>query len=218
LNRTLFCKVAFCLPIKKLFTYALPANLHLEPGQRVEAPFGPRKLTGVVTEISEVSEFKELKTITRVIDEIPLLTPALLEFTRWISEYYLCSWGEVLPLAFPPSGNLKKEFKIKLGNQETLKKVIKELKPVQIKSATCLELIIKKNQIDRSFLIKAGLSLTVLKKALELKALIQEEDSFLDELNVTEPPQAWPELYPRQKQAVEEITACFFFWKNRSLS
>ena len=35
------------------FTYRVPEGMALSPGQRVAVPFGPRRLEGVVTELTE---------------------------------------------------------------------------------------------------------------------------------------------------------------------
>jgi len=43
-----FVEVVFNLPVKKSFTYALPAGSTAAVGFRVSAPFGARKLAGLV--------------------------------------------------------------------------------------------------------------------------------------------------------------------------
>src|SRR5262249_29007084 len=43
----------------------------------------------------------DLKELVEILDETPLLTPALLQLTHWIAEYYLCPWGQVLKAAVP---------------------------------------------------------------------------------------------------------------------
>ena len=46
----LYCDVSLPVPLDQPFTYSLPETLRhrVKPGCRVLAPFGPRKLTGVV--------------------------------------------------------------------------------------------------------------------------------------------------------------------------
>jgi primosomal protein N' (replication factor Y) len=39
--------------------------------------------------------------LLEVLDDTPLLTPELLRLTRWVAEYYMCSWGQVLKAAVP---------------------------------------------------------------------------------------------------------------------
>jgi len=47
------------------------------------------------------STVADLKELAEILDETPLLTPTMLQLTRWIAEYYLCSWGQVLKAAVP---------------------------------------------------------------------------------------------------------------------
>src|SRR5690606_15414361 len=35
------------------------------------------------------------------LDREPLLSPSMLDLTKWISDYYLCSWGQVLDSVIP---------------------------------------------------------------------------------------------------------------------
>src|SRR5262249_26981052 len=46
-------------------------------------------------------EGRALKSLERVLDEEALLTPTLLRLTRWLAEYYLCGWGQVLHAVVP---------------------------------------------------------------------------------------------------------------------
>jgi primosomal protein N' (replication factor Y) len=76
----------------------------LEQGRRVRVPFGRsnRKVVGycVALETKNVDP-KRLKTVVDVIDSSSLLSPAMLRLTRWMADYYLCSWGEVLEAVVP---------------------------------------------------------------------------------------------------------------------
>jgi primosomal protein N' (replication factor Y) len=76
----------------------------LEQGRRVRVPFGRsnRKVVGycVALETKNVDP-KRLKTVVDVIDSSSLLTPAMLRLTRWMADYYLSSWGEVLEAVVP---------------------------------------------------------------------------------------------------------------------
>ena len=50
-----FCDVSLPVPMDQAFTYSLPLTLQhrVKAGCRVLAPFGPRKLTGVVLELHD---------------------------------------------------------------------------------------------------------------------------------------------------------------------
>ena len=36
-----------------------------------------------------------------MLDPQPLLSPAMLRLTRWMADYYLCPWGQVLEAVVP---------------------------------------------------------------------------------------------------------------------
>ncbi len=93
-------------PIDKAFSYLIPDHLReeIQPGQRVRVPFGrgDRHTTGFCVDVGPVPQTdRELKWVQSVIDELPLITPSMLDLTRWIADRYLCSWGQVLDSVVP---------------------------------------------------------------------------------------------------------------------
>jgi primosomal protein N' (replication factor Y) len=97
--------VVLPVPLDNSFTYLVPAELEEEArvGCRVLVPFGKRRLTGLIVGYVEgEDEPYDLKPIHDVLDEVPSLTPEMLRLTRWISDYYLCGWGEAVRAALPP--------------------------------------------------------------------------------------------------------------------
>src|SRR5262249_10868791 len=44
---------------------------------------------------------RPVKELRRVLDDEALLTPDLLRLTRWMADYYLCGWGQVLNAVVP---------------------------------------------------------------------------------------------------------------------
>jgi primosomal protein N' (replication factor Y) len=101
-------EVAVPLPLHDGFTYAAPEALaeRVALGARVEVPFGRRNLVGYVVGFPESTAVAKVKEIERLVDDPPLLTPALLELGRWIAAYYACSLGEALRAVLP--GNLSR--------------------------------------------------------------------------------------------------------------
>ncbi len=85
------------------FSYRVPASLAaaVVPGARVLVPFGRRRLSGVLVEVTVGENARATREIEHVLDQIPAFTPALLKFTRWVADYYLCPWGDVLKAALP---------------------------------------------------------------------------------------------------------------------
>jgi primosomal protein N' (replication factor Y) len=57
-------------------------------------------LTGTVVETGS-TEMEDVKPVIEVLDESPTFSAQLLELTRRVADYYLCSWGEVLQAAMP---------------------------------------------------------------------------------------------------------------------
>lgn len=98
--------VAVPLPIDQFFTYRVPETLidQARPGVRVVVPFGPRTVTGMVVEEGSDEDEHEpdkLKAVVDILDAEPAFSEEMLRLTRWISQYYVCSWGEVIKAALP---------------------------------------------------------------------------------------------------------------------
>ena len=112
-------QVAVPVPARKLFTYLVPASLReeVEPGKRVEIPFGWRVLTGLVVEPSEERVGLQLKQIRKCLDLKPILSPSLLKLAQWISRYYLSPPGETFRAMLPPGLLAASENRVALTAQ-----------------------------------------------------------------------------------------------------
>jgi len=89
----------------QLYTYSVPAALQdlARAGRQVLVPLGRRKMTGIITgpaEIRDAGAFS-VKPILDILDPEPLFSPELLDLTKWISDYYMAPWGEVMRAALP---------------------------------------------------------------------------------------------------------------------
>jgi len=107
-----YAEVVFNLPLDGTFSYKVPEHLKdcLEIGSRVFAPFGTRRLTGYLVAWSESCDPAiKLRAIDDAFDEAPALSLEILKFTRWMSEYYQCSWGEAIASALPSGLEEKRE-------------------------------------------------------------------------------------------------------------
>ncbi|HSE36703.1 MAG TPA: primosomal protein N', partial [Blastocatellia bacterium] len=103
----MFAEVAVPVYIRQTFTYRLPGGMasHAQLGCRVLVPFGKKFLTGFIVDLheslqSEVDEI-DIKDVEELVDESPIITPEILELTRWVSDYYFAPWGECLRAALP---------------------------------------------------------------------------------------------------------------------
>ncbi len=89
------------------FDYLVPVELQdsISPGQRVRVPLGKsnRLVTGYSVAVGPADPKTpwKLKPIDSVIDQQPLLSSNMLELTRWMAEYYVAGWGQVLEAVVP---------------------------------------------------------------------------------------------------------------------
>jgi len=99
----LLAQVAVPLPIPTVFSYLIPEPLLAKtiPGVRVTVPFRNTEITGYLVGTESVSSEKKLKTILAILDDQPVLSPAMLQLTKWVGEYYGSSWGEAIENALP---------------------------------------------------------------------------------------------------------------------
>ena len=89
----MIARVSLEIALRKEFDYSIPAELadQVDVGSRVQVPFGPRKILGVVTAVAEESGHAQLKPILKVIGAQTLVTAKVLKLARWIGEYYCCA-------------------------------------------------------------------------------------------------------------------------------
>jgi primosomal protein N' (replication factor Y) (superfamily II helicase) len=101
----LFADIVFDRPLDHAFSYAVPESLRdrIAVGKRVECPFGrgDKKIPGFCVGVSEHQPDRAVKAIATVLDDEVLLDDQLLKLTRWMADYYLCGWGQVLHAIVP---------------------------------------------------------------------------------------------------------------------
>ena len=104
-----FAGVVLNRPLDQVLTYRIPAQLvgKISPGQRVRVPLGRGNQSTVAYCVSledgppEGFDPARIKDILEPIDAAPLIDGPILELTRWIARYYLCSWGQALDAVVP---------------------------------------------------------------------------------------------------------------------
>jgi primosomal protein N' (replication factor Y) len=89
----MIARVSLEIALRREFDYAIPPELagKVDVGSRVQVPFGPRKVLGVVTAVAEESARTKLKPILKIIGAQTLVTPKVLKLARWIADYYCCA-------------------------------------------------------------------------------------------------------------------------------
>ncbi len=105
-----YCDVALPVPVDRLFTYEIPLTLRhqVRSGCRVWAPFGSRKLTGVVARTHDEPSAQDPREIFTLLDDEPVLDADLLRLAQWIAEYYCAPIGEVLKGMLPLGGEVRR--------------------------------------------------------------------------------------------------------------
>src|SRR5512139_2776739 len=105
LSAPLFVEVAVPLPIDHPFTYRVPAGEEprAQVGVRVLVPFGRRRITGLVTAITDASalEGREARDLLAFLDEAPYVSARHLEFLAAAARECLAPMGEMLRAALP---------------------------------------------------------------------------------------------------------------------
>src|SRR5262245_50827716 len=101
----LYAEVVFDRPLDHAFSYAVGPELvgQIAVGKRVRVPFGrgDRSTVGYCVGLTDVPPGRAVKEVLAVLDEESLLTDNLLRLTRWMADYYLCGWGQVLNAVVP---------------------------------------------------------------------------------------------------------------------
>jgi primosomal protein N' (replication factor Y) len=105
-----YCEVALPVPLRSVFTYAVPEALDGEElvGRRVLVPFRNRPMVGVVLAVTtQAPDVKRVRQIVEVLDSVPALPAKLIELGHWISRYYLAPVGEAFRATLPPEIELR---------------------------------------------------------------------------------------------------------------
>ena len=101
----LFADIVFDRPLDHAYTYTVPDHLagRIGVGKRVEAPFGKgdRGTPGFCVRVTDRPPTREVKAVARVLDDDALVDDHLMKLTRWMADYYLCGWGQVLHAVVP---------------------------------------------------------------------------------------------------------------------
>ena len=99
----MIARVTLEIALRKEFDYLIPPGLEgkVAVGTRVQVPFGPRKILGVVTALAEESAHARLRPILKIISTPALVTPNVLALARWISGYYCCPLEIALKSVLP---------------------------------------------------------------------------------------------------------------------
>jgi primosomal protein N' (replication factor Y) len=101
----IYVEVAVNLPpVRGTFDYHLPPQLRQSvlPGHLVTAPFGHRKVQGIVIRRKQKPSVPETRPIDELLDPEPVMSIQQIELADWIASYYHAPLIESLNLMIPP--------------------------------------------------------------------------------------------------------------------
>lgn len=196
-NLELVADIVFDRPLRKAFSYKIPPDLGdlISMGKRVKVPLGKgnKPAIGFCVEIKNIPSDPKLKTITSILDDEPLVSPHLLEFTKWIADYYLCGWGQVLQAIVPAwvrsGASGPKISMIDLSEKFQLTSATKKFSRLQM-------LVFDQLKLQRPISIKelcakSGCNPSVVNRLIEtewlVKYIIEENQSFPVEFDTITP-------------------------------
>ena len=107
-----WAEIILPLALPNVYTYAVPVHLleKAQPGCRTEVVFGKnKKYAGVIKRVITEEPPYKTKSLINILDDAPLLYPQQLKLWQWISEYYMCTEGEVMAAALPANFKLSSE-------------------------------------------------------------------------------------------------------------
>lgn len=100
----MFAEIILPLPLYGTYTYLVPDEIEsdIQVGSRVLVQFGRKKFyTGIVERVHNEAPDYDVKPLMSQLDPHPVVRYPQLKLWNWISEYYLCSLGEVYKAAIP---------------------------------------------------------------------------------------------------------------------
>ena len=88
--------------IDKPYSYLVPENMNLLPGQRVLLPFGRanKRTEGIVLSVEPGLE-ENLKTVENCMDEEPILTGEQLRLAAFLRDRYFCTFYDAVHAILP---------------------------------------------------------------------------------------------------------------------
>jgi primosomal protein N' (replication factor Y) len=115
-----WAEIILPLALPTTYTYSIPTQFleKANPGCRVEVVFGKqKKYAGIIKSVFDKEPDYPTKPILNVLDDEPILYPQQLQLWNWLSQYYMCSEGEVMAAALPTHFKLSSET-ILIYNEE----------------------------------------------------------------------------------------------------
>jgi len=168
-----YVDVILPLALPQAYTYAVPIDLvpFVKIGQRVIVQFGKNRFySAIIKRIHHSKPVVDAKLIETLAEEEAIVTETQLKFWKWMSEYYMCSEGEVMNAALPSGLKLSSETKIRYnesydGDFEALSEeeflIVQALRAQQEIKIPQVQDLLKKKNVYRALKTLFNLSIAV---------------------------------------------------------
>lgn len=177
-RKTLFAEVILPLAVTGTFSYRIPYDLndHVKIGMRVVVSFGKRRLyTAVVFSIGFTPPKNyAVKYIESVVDDAPIVNSLQLKMWQWMTDYYLCTLGDVMQAALPANFRLSSETILLAEHQSGNEEDGDELLSRQ--EQALFQTIKSENGVMLNELISSGNLPPELKKLMDLGLVYSSEE------------------------------------------
>lgn len=193
--------------IDRTFDYIVPKELEsdIKIGIRVKVPFARQELEGFVLEISDSSEYDDLKEIISIVDSDIVLNSELLELGKYMQSSLLCTLISCYQAMLPKALKAKNGVNIgkKIDTYLTLSNV--SYSKLSDKQAEVINFV--KNN-DRVLKKEASLISVSAVKTLINKGILVEEKEEVYRLHHTSVTCPKYELTSCQQEAVDKVLKC----------
>ena len=241
MHNTLLVDIILPLAITDVYTYRVSDATLLDAhktihgtaqvpiGCRVLVPLGKKSIIGIIyrKHEGEVSENVKVRDVLQIVDETPIVNPQQLRLWEWLSNYYMCTLGEVMAAALP-SEIIDDNYSaattqyIQLAPAylaiESQKQLLKDLQRAKKQEQLVRDFLrmAQNNQVERRVLLEqSGVSGAILRTLIDKNIFLEEEHpiSRLRQYNGdTQTPHA---LDNQQYRAIEEIRDS---WKEKNVT
>ena len=172
-----YVDVILPLPLSNLYTYSLAEEMQedVDVGFRVVVPFGKKKYyTAIVAKVHyDKPQEYEVKEVSEVLDNHPIILADQLELWRWIASYYLSTLGDVYKAAIPSGLKIESETVI------VFNKEFEASSPLSDKEQKVLDILESDNELCINLLEKySGIKniLRIVNHLLDKEAVFIKEE------------------------------------------
>ena len=209
------------LAIADVYTYLIPEAMpYPQIGMRVLVPLGKKHIVGIVyrQHEGEMPSHIRVREVEQVLDEQAIVTTEQLQLWEWLSQYYMCTMGEVLAAALPSEIiddnysaattqyiSLSPAYLAKEAQEVLLQSLQRAKKQAQLVEEF-LRLSDSRFRVERRVLLEAsGVSGAILRTLIEKGIFLEDEQPISRLRQYTGSTKAAYTLDQQQHVAIEQI-------------